>query len=259
MTTPQPNADRELRERVVYEFLRAGAALGLSFSLSLKDVGRLLQMACFHELRASGRQLDTIGRLLGISRRKTAQMSKQLKRAFLPPERHHTLPRRIEFVLWAAPLSVAKIRQALPDTNEEAIRDALTQLIADGRVVERTGRVVVYERRTPKMRLVRDDWMSRIDALGHLVMSAGDVAHARFFAGDDEPAFARTVSMHVRPDDVAELNKLYEEIIWPRLVELDEAAEAADDALEVDVALHWAPKDHIRTLIRSLSDEEPPS
>lgn len=249
MTSPgdpqQTVGTRELRERVTYELLRAAAGLGVAVDLSLGDLRRLLQMAGFHVLRSAGYRVEEIAERLGISRRKAAQLSIQLKRNFLAASTEHTLPRKVEFVLWASPQSRARLGQALPAATSDELDEAIARLLEEGRVEERPGRVTTYARVRPKMRLVRDELLARIDGLGNLAANAADAIHARFF-GDEERSFARTVSLHVRPEDFDELRRLYEDVLWPRLVALDEAAaETGADSAAVDLSIQWAPRQHI--------------
>lgn len=238
----------ELRERVLYAGLKGIARWVRATRTPLKTARHLFDVAAFHDLRSGGHPIKAIATRLGISPRGAAQLSKALKQNFLSAERAHTLPRRIEFILWAEPLGEGRIRQALGDGVEPAaVRAALDSLLADGRVEALPGRTETYRVTRGDSRMVRDAWLARIDALDHLLQTVGDAVAARFLA-PDERAFARTISLRVRAADQAELRRLYDDIIWPALVRLDEAAAGDPTAEALNLALLWAPREFIDRL-----------
>lgn len=229
---------QELHERVVYSLMRGGVRLSRRFGFPLREALSLLQMAYFHELRASGMSLDEIGDALDVSRRTAARLSKQLKTNFFRPEREHELPRRIEFMLWAGPMSEARLRRELPDDADE-VAGALAQLVAEGRARLEPGRVPRYAVARTAGRLVSAGWTARIGALNSLIGNVTQVVYARFLEGSPR-AFARTLSLRVRREDEEALRRLYEDTIWPALEALDEAATGDPDALKMKVSLCWA-------------------
>jgi len=234
---------RELGERVIYALLRPAARLALAFGVSIKDVGDWLQMAYFHEARARGLKLRHIADILDVSPRKAALLSKQLKHNFLDVEVEVALPRRVEFLLWAGPLSAARITQALQG-DSAAIERALKKLVADGRVKVEPGATPRYAVVRGEFRLVDEaGWLSRIDGLDTLLGSVANTTFSRFFGGAAQKAasFARTAGLRVRKADLPTLQKLYQETLWPALVALDEAAKGDDEATSIEVSLVWAP------------------
>lgn len=248
MTDPDGFTQDELHERVVYALLRGVTRAARATRFPSKALGRLVELAYFHELRSTGRSVKAIGSWLGVSPRRAAQLSKALRQAFVHAERAHTLPRRIEFALWAEPLGEGRIRQALGrDVSAADVRGALDALIGQGRVRRIEGRTPTYAVTRGDSRMPRDTWLARIDALDHLVGTVADVVAARFFDGDAR-AFARTVSLRVRQRDRAELRRLYEDVIWPALERLDAAAADDPTAEAMNLALLWAPKDYVDTL-----------
>lgn len=244
----------EVVERILYAGMKGIARWARATRAPLKAASQLFDVAYFHELRASGRSIKAIAERLAVSPRRAAQLSKALKQNFLSAERAHTLPRRIEFILWAEPLGEGRIRQALGgDVEADAVRGALDSLIAEGRVEALPGRTETYQVTRGDSRMVRDGWLARIDALDHLLQAVGDAVIGRFIA-HDERAFARTLSLRVRPADLPELRRLYDDVIWPALVKLDAAASADEAAEALNLALLWAPIDLIDT--RDPKEEE---
>jgi len=242
MDQPTPGP-RELGERVIYALLRPAARLALAFGVPVKDVGEWLQMAYFHEARARGLLLKKVAAILDVSPRKAALLSKQLKHNFLDVEAEVALPRRVEFLLWAGPLSAARIKQALRD-DERAIDKALKKLVADGRVKLEPGATPRYAVVRSEFRLVDEaGWLSRLDGLDTLLGSVANAAFARFFGGarDKARSFARTAGLRVREADLARLQQLYSEMLWPALVALDEAAKGDEAAHSIEVSLLWGP------------------
>lgn len=241
----------ETQERIAYAFLQAAARLGTAFELPLKTFARLGHMAAFHVLRRRGLDLNDIAARLQVSRRKVDQLSRLLKQNFF--EKHvdattgAALGRRIEFMLWAEPLSTKRLKQVLRGVESAAVDAALADLQAAGRIDDDAGQWTIT---TPERRLVRDDWLARVDALNHQLGAVLKAAHGRFFRNDPR-AFARTVSLRVRRERVAELEALYRDTIWPALVALDADCQGADpaDIDEMTVSLCWAPA-------AALGDEE---
>ena len=158
------------------------------------------------------------------------------------PIGEHELPARIEFMLWAEPLSRKRIKQYLSSSNEDAVDDAIDLLVEQGRIREVDGRTTTFEVVTNEQRLVRDDLMARIDALNTLLGNVTDAVFGRFFQ-KDEKAFARSLQFRVRAEDLPRLKALYEEHVWRELSALDEAARQDPNAISMGATLCWAPMD----------------
>lgn len=235
--------DDELSRRVLHAALGAGGRLAAAAGLPLKEVRRWAELATFQALRDDGLPLREIAERLGVSMRKAAELSQQLRANFLRPEREAALPRRIEFLIWAGPISTARVCQFLSHEDPVAVEDALEQLEVEGRIREIAGRTPTWELTSPHSRLVRDDWLARIDGLNNIVATLANVIRARFFRADDR-AMARHVAFRLRAQDREALQRLYEEQIWPTLAALDEAArsDTSSDSDEVELALLWSPK-----------------
>ncbi|MEM9070596.1 MAG: hypothetical protein AAGE52_18970 [Myxococcota bacterium] len=227
-------------ERVIYAMLTTATRLACRQKLGVRPLRQLLEMAHFHEASKDGRPLRDVAVLLDISPRKAAQLSKQLKLNFLEPSVEIGLPRRVEFLLWAAPLSRKRIRQALDPVDEGDLDNALATLVREGRViVKKESRREVYHRVRSNSRLVGDGWSGRIDGLQHLLDNLANVIYARFFR-DDRKAFARTISVQLRAEDLPELERIYESV-WERVTALEASARDDPNALHVDLSMFWGP------------------
>ncbi|MFB6351742.1 MAG: hypothetical protein ABEN55_12685 [Bradymonadaceae bacterium] len=199
--------------------------------------------------------------VLEVSTRKVVQLARALKENFYRPEQKGDLPRRIEFMLWAGPMSEGRIRQSLDDADDEEVEAALDQLVEQKRVVRKPGRTTYYEVPTDKFRLYQDDWISRIDGLNNHLANVLDGIYARFF-DDSERAFARTLTFRCREQDLDELRELYEDIIFPKLHELefkldkDPDLDADTDAVQIRLTLNWAPHRYYEKVTESDSEDE---
>ncbi len=234
-----PITEDELARRVTRSLLMAAARLAGAFDVPLKDVSRLLQTACFQVLRDRGLTLREIGERLDISPSLAASLSKRLKARFLTEGGALALGRRIEFTLWAEPMSLARLLQTLPDDPDE-VRAAVDALLSADRVVslgDRAGRLAPARGAT---RLVRDEMRARLDGLDQLLGGVTQAVYARFFR-PEQPAFARVLTLRLRPEDQGALAALYDEHIWPTLEALDAAAADRPDAREVEFTVTWAP------------------
>lgn len=229
----------ELQRRVVHSLLLPAVRLAKVFGIPVKEIANFVHIAYFQELRHDGLTLQEVSERMDISMRSAARLSKQMKTNFFRPEREHELPRRIEFLLWYEPLSLSRIRRALPEVGDAALDEAMAQLLAEERVVRHAGRTVTYAVSRGASRIVRDRWTARIGALNSLVGNLSAVIYGRFFAQDPK-AFARTLSFRLRRADLAQLKALYESEIWTRLEAMDEAAAGDPDALAMNFSVCWA-------------------
>lgn len=247
-TTPDPTpgsqapTPAEQRARVTHAALLAAIRLAEAGAMSLKQLVGLLEMGYFERLRRQGLDLRAIADRLGVSVRTADRLSKQLKHNFADFEDEHTLPRRIEYVLWSGARTEGRILQALGEDDRAQVKHTLDRLVAAGRLVRDEGRTPRYGVARQAYRLVRDAWLARLDGLDNLLRSVGNTIEARFFR-PSAPAFARTLNLHVRPADLPRLARLYEETIWAELAALDAAAEGDPDAVALDFSVLWAPHD----------------
>lgn len=239
---------RDLREQVLYALLRPAARLAQLFGVPAKELARTLQIAYFHELRGRGLTIREIAERLELSERSAARLSKELKTQFLSSEDAHLLPRQIEFVLWPGPLSEARLQQTLPNVEPAALRGALESLLAEGRITLRGGRTPTYAVVRSGERLVRSSWVSRVGGLNSLLGTVLNAVFIRFFDDARAPAFARNISLRVRPTALEWLARFYEQELWPKLLQLDEEARGDEAALPLSLALCWAPYEYVEHL-----------
>lgn len=239
--TRAPIALGELRSRVIYSLFIPAVNLAKRFRVPLKELAGWLQLAYFHELRKNGLTLKEASAALDVGMRKAAELSGKLKENFFSPERAEELPRRVEFMLWAEPLSRARLYQLLRAELPGDIDLALERLLGEKRVRPMNGRADVFTVTSTQARLVRPTWMAQIDGINNLMRNVAGAAFARVF--DDSPrALLRTLSFRLRPADVAELRQLYEEVIFPRLAALEKRAQGDADAITMDFSVLWCPE-----------------
>lgn len=251
----QALSERDLEQHVLYAMLRPAVQLANQLHVPLKALGQWAELGYFHELRRAGLKMREISDTLEISMRKAAMLSKQLKEGFFEPERH-SLERRIEFMVWAEPLSLARLQQTITDHSPEQVQQALMDLIAQDRVVERLGRSTTYSVARGESRRTGEHWTAKIDGLNQLMATITGVISARFF--HDEPhARARNLQLRVRREDLPKLQSLYEEFVWEQLRLLDEAAQGHEDAISLDLAICWAPHDYAQALEDRPEPQEP--
>lgn len=256
MKDPTDIDERELQRRVLYAIVRPLVRLADAFRVPLAEVLDLVQVAYFHHLRDKGLRLADIGERLAISERSAKRLAKQLRETFLDAERRYDLPVKIEFMVWATPMSRAKVNQLLSEVDPRAIDQAIAQLIAEGRLVEeegRTPRLMVNQRVNT---LVRDTWLARIGGLNSFLGNLGDAVFGRFFRSEPR-AMARTLNFLIRDRDRAALDRLFMETLVPAVQALDEAAQGADDAESFRMSLCWAPYHYLES--ESDAEDGPPS
>lgn len=215
--------ERELQRRLVHAMARLVARFAGAFEMPLAELVDLVQAAHLQTLRERGLTLGDIGRRMDVSERHAKRLLKQLRESFLDTERSYDLPVRIEFMLWAQPMSTARLKQVLKD--EAASIDAAVQRLVDsGRVVvEPGGRSPTLRPANSVQSLVRDTWLARIGALNSFIGSLGDAVYGRFV--DSSPkSFARTLNFLVREEDGPELQRFFNEQLVPFMTQLDAKA-----------------------------------
>jgi hypothetical protein len=241
-----PPPIEELRERVLFSLLGPAVRMAERYRVPLKSLSNALELAYFHQLRSSGRKLKEITPILDVGSRKGAELSRKMKSLFFEPERAAGVPRQIEHMLWPGPLSEARIKQLL-GVGADEVDAALDGLVDDGRaereeITRKNGsKAMVYRLVRSSSRLVGSSWVARVDGLNWLLRAVANVIEARFFGESDDEAFARVVTVHLLPHQKERLVRLYEDVIWPVLSELDREAEGDEEAEVIDFVLAFGP------------------
>ena len=230
--------DEEFRERLIFSLVGPLVRAARWFNLPLRDLLHWVKLAYFQELRDEGLTLKEIGEAMEVSVPTAARLSRGLKTNFYRPEREHQLPQRLEFMLWAGPLSRARIHQCLPHQQAEAIDVALARMGEEGRIQQTEDDPPLFRVTSPRGRLVKDSWYVRIGSLDSLLDNLSDTIAARLLEGRED-AFARTLNLRVPRARLGALKELYENTIWPRLVALDEEAQNVPERDEVRLSLFW--------------------
>lgn len=233
----------ELKDRVVYGLMLPAVRLATNFRVPLAQMKRWVETAYYQETKRRGMEMKEAKEVMSVSLSKVALLSRQLKENFMREDDEYELPRRIEYMLWAEPLTQARLNQVLPDLNELQIASAIEQLLDEGRIraVDRATEPA-YELDVTEARRVWDTWLARIDGLSNALGSVADAVNARFFEGD-ERALARTLTFHIREQDREQLRKFYEDELFPFIAGLNQKAEeTAEPSPVVSLSIFWAEK-----------------
>ncbi|MFT5435251.1 MAG: hypothetical protein ACI9OJ_005968, partial [Myxococcota bacterium] len=137
------------------------------------------------------------------------------------------------------------------------IDEAVDELLNEGRLVETGGRTPVLQVDRGVHDMVRDTWLARLGGLSSLLSNLTDAVYGRFFL-EDSRAFARTLSFLVRPEDQNELERLFTDVLIPKITALDRRAREEGDGDAVRLSLLWAPFDLISTPIPTGHDPTRP-
>ena len=235
---------KELNRRIIFSMLKPAIKLSAHFQIPLKEITQWVEIAYFQEIRGNSSTLQEVKGRLRVGMSKVSELSKKLKTNFFQAQKNLALSRRIEFMLWNAPLSKARIQQVLTDVDPEDIEEVLEKLTATGRLKIQKGRVIQYTVVKSESRIVRDNIMARIDGLNNLLDPVCNAVFGRFF--NNEPkTFARVLSFRVRKKDFFQLEEIYSKNIWEPLVKLDEAAHGDPDSDAMELAICWAPYDYL--------------
>lgn len=230
-------------QKVLFALFLPVLQIAIRFRVELRELNRLLELAYLREARRRGYRGVKLQDLLGISERKASQLSKSLREDFFDPGAARELPRRIEFLLWAQPSSVAKIRQILQADKVELNR-AMKLLLSEGRIREISGRTTIYEVAQPEALLVDSEtknaiWSRRFDGLHDFLTEIGHCIYNKFFQAGDS-GMSRVAVFRVRPQDVSELSAVFANNIYPKLVELEGRVNDSMNAKVVSACYTWA-------------------
>ena len=238
----------ELQDRVLYALLGPSSRLARLFGTQLGTLRDLAEMAYYHETKRQGMKMKEVAELMDVSISKVALLSRALKENFLREEAQAELPRRIEFMLWAQPLSLAKIKQVLTDVSAQDVNRAIRELLDEGRIIkEKQDANVLYRLAISTDRRVWDSWLARVDGLNNVLRNVTDAIYARFFTSE-QAAFARTLTFRVRPEDLERLQEFYEKQLFKLVQELDAATEdEPGTAVPISLSVFWAPYDFLKS------------
>lgn len=235
----------EMLRRILFSLMLPTTRVASTQEFPLKELTTLLRLAYFRQLRGRGKTLREIGDTLDVSVRTAKRLSQRLKENFFMPELEHELPRRIEFMLWAAPMSLARLNQVIEDADLDEIEAALDQLLDQERAEGVEDRPGFYTARKVETRLVKDSMVSRIGALNSFLGNVTNAIQGRFF-GADPTSFVRTLSFRITPEQLTELRAIYEQL-YEQLREMEQTSTAEvaelneEELLEMQLSICWAP------------------
>lgn len=232
-------SDSNLKTRIIYAALRPAAKLALTYGISLKEMKHLIELAYYQESRTRGLKMREMSDSMGISMSKVGLLSKQLKEHFVEPE--ESLHRQTLALLWAQPLSLIKIAQAL-DVPLERTEELLGTLIEEGRIHRNPGRTDLYELSGARQSMDVHAWMAKVDGLNTLFDNVTRAIRARFDENDTR-ALVRNLAFRVRHDDIDKLSKFYEEQLLPLVLTLDNAVRSEDESVPMKMSVLWAPEE----------------
>lgn len=257
MTTTNQDMDQEeLEQRLVYTLFTPAVSLAMRFKLPLSWMKRSMETAYFQQARSAGLSLREVCELMDISISKSALLSKQLKEGFLADQSAEDsstmmpeldLSARIEYLLWAGPLTLPRLNQILPNERFIDIEDALKALIAIGRVQKK--KQGLY----PRYELILDErqgqWMrtlARLSWLKRALRPLAQATHTRFLSEQDDehaPASASAHQVKIRPEDIKQLRSFFDEELNHMLEELQRQAQDDPRAVTINLSTFWTAQD----------------
>ena len=161
----------ELKRRLVYAMLQPAMALCRRFKFSLETVDQLSRLAYYEEVRRRGGATQSeASALFGTSLRTVGAIEKQLRGDFLAPAYEVELIRRLEEALAEGERTAEELSEKVCEAIGDVTR-CLEGLVGVGRAKRLDGDagVVQYVLSERYQSLVRDDLVSRIDGLSHLL------------------------------------------------------------------------------------------
>ena len=124
----------ELERHILLSALIPVARIASHLGIPLREIKQLTELAYYREVRRRRVKMKDVSRLMSVSMSKVGLLSKQLKDHFAVADRDYELPRRVLSVLWATPLTLARLQAALPDEEPDDVEAAVNGLLADRRI-----------------------------------------------------------------------------------------------------------------------------
>lgn len=241
MTHPADPPSDQLPRWVLYLLCGPAAALGVRLGLSMRDLLDIMQLAVYRATRDQGWSQKEAAERLDVSVRTIAELSRATKDTFSAAEDAFELPRRIELLLWAEPLTVVRLAQALRTIEPERVEAAVAQLEAEGRIIAHGPADRRRYRVTRDLSMFPPDAvLARLDGLKRFMGGVQRTVAARFF-GDRTQAGALNFDFRMLATDGARFAR-YREVLLDLIRGLDHAAvakRAKDDAAET-VRVSWS-------------------
>jgi hypothetical protein len=232
----------ESRRRVAFAAFAPAVRLAMSWSLPLREAKQMVELAYYAEGRRRKLKMRELTEMLSVSMSKLGLLSKDLKGLFDLPEAEQELSRRILSVLWAGPLTEARVANVFEEHPADEVAQTLRHMVEQRLIEVVPGRTPVFRLAEARYRLAREPWMARYDALRNLMHAVAMAIEARFEHADDR-AFVRTLSFRVRPEDLEQLRELYEAQILQTVTRLDELAsrDGTDRSIPMNLVTFWTP------------------
>lgn len=247
-----PSIEREeLERRVLLAALSLGVRLCCRLGVPLKELTQHARVAYFRELRQQGLSIAQCAEQLEVSERTAKNLARELRESFELPDHKHTLPTRIEFMLWRSPMSLARLHQVLKEHEHREVDEAVALLLKQQRIrLDDEPSTPVYVPTQSVNSQLSPDWIKRIGGLNSLMDNLYQVIGRRFF--DEEPcgdedeqpqAYARTLSFYVEPGRLSALKRLFWEVVVPQIAALDQESHLKPGALPVKLTMFWASQE----------------
>ncbi len=215
----------ELPSRLVYSLLKAAVRVAAKSNMPMSELTDLTQLAYFDELRRSHpRELSTIAEKLGLSLRSIGGLSKRLRQAFFAAEASVQPMREVSSALFAKPLSLAELQDALPELEKAQVRKALESL-------KKSGWVEVQDRKYQlqgRLRSYVDEKLSRkIDGLNRQMDILSASVWSRF-VDETKTSVGRSWVFAAKEEDVVAFIEKAVRELRHGAVDMEEAALESD-------------------------------
>ena len=232
--------NKEFQSRIIYTLFRPAIRLADFFRVPMKEIISWVELSYFQEVRNSELTLEEIANYLSVSVSKLSKLSRKLKGNFFINQKHLSLSRRIEFMLWDKPLSQARIEQVL----RKDVTEVISKMLEDGRIIEQKGRTTLFINAKTSTSLVSSDFSARLDGLKDQMDSITDMVFGRFLKKDPK-TFVRSLTFRIRKSDVPKLEEIYRKHIFKSLEELEQKTIGASDVEEMRLTIGWAPNQYL--------------
>jgi hypothetical protein len=192
------------------------------FHVPMRTLAELLRLTYFEILRRQGLSQAAIGERLGQTARHMRTLASKLKGDFFAAEREIGLVRDVENEVARSSPTPKALYASLPAWSTAEVDDAVSTLLAEGRIVRKKTRLELSPR---YLVLSSEKFHHRIDALNHFLDGVTRAIAQRLIFEERERAMVKTISFVARPAKFEELLRTLEANLRREIAVLEEDAQ----------------------------------
>jgi len=235
------SAISETQLRLVYSLLKPAVRIAARFHVPVRTVSELLRLAYYESLRSQGLSQKHIAERLGQTERNIRMFAARLKTDFFAAENEVGAVREVESVIHRQRPTRKELSKLTPALGAEERTRAVTVLLDQQRVAERSGRLTPTKRYST---LSSSSFHQRVDAVNHHLQALYAAVLNRLVYDNRVDAMIKTVSFTARPDDVRAFLDRLEVSLREDIARLEAKSDATEgESTRYSLGMSLAPEE----------------